>query len=29
MHQEKITSDYIGCIALGAGQHFAVGLIKT
>jgi 3-oxoacyl-[acyl-carrier-protein] synthase III len=29
MHHDKITTDYVGCIALGAGQHFAVGLIKT
>lgn len=25
----EITTDYVGCIALGAGQHFAVGLIKV
>ena len=25
---DKITTDYVGCIALGAGQHFAVSLIQ-
>jgi 3-oxoacyl-[acyl-carrier-protein] synthase III len=26
--RDKITTGYVGCIALGAGQHFAVSLIK-
>ncbi|HWZ88889.1 MAG TPA: hypothetical protein VNW92_08560 [Polyangiaceae bacterium] len=29
MHHDKITTDNVGCIALVAGQHFVVGLIKT